>query len=309
MKRFFAALVVVICVSGTISAADKQLLGLMMPDAKVLAGMNVMQVRTSPYGQYLLSQGPFSQPQFQQFIQATGFDPLRDITELVAATPGLPDKTGLLAARGTFNVAQIVAFVKMTGTTVDESQGVPLISSPDGAMAIALVDSTLALAGDPNSVIAALARRSAPSTLDPVLLVKAGSLSASDDAWVVTTINPAAAGLPGGGKSANGIDLAVLQNVQQSSAGVKFGTSVNVTAEVVADTPQNADTLASLVRLVVQMAQLNPPSAELAAVTQNLAIKTAGTAIQLTLSIPEDMIEQMGPAKHGAAVRKVAGRK
>ena len=306
MKRFFAAAVVVICVSGTMSAADKQLLGMMMPDAKVLAGMNVLQVRTSPYGQYLLSQGPFSEPQFQQFVQATGFDPLRDLTELVAATPGLPDKTGLLAVRGTFNVAQIVAFVKMTGGKVDESQGVPLIASPDGGMAIALIDSTLALAGDPNSVIAALPRRSAPSTLDPVLLAKAGSLSVSDDAWVVTTINPAAAAnLPGGGKSANGIDLAVLQNIQQSSAGVKFGTSVNVTAEVLADTPQNADALASLVRLVVQMAQLNPPSAEVAAVTQSLSIKTSGTAIQLSLSIPEDLIEQMGPAKHGPAVRKV----
>src|SRR5437879_3625710 len=121
MKRFFAVAIVVICVSGTISAADRQLLGLMMPDAKVLSGMNVTQVRNSPYGLYLLQQGPFSQPQFQQFVQATGFDPLRDITEVVAATPGMPgDKSGLVAARGTFQVAQIVAFVKMTGGKVDE---------------------------------------------------------------------------------------------------------------------------------------------------------------------------------------------
>src|SRR5436190_11248687 len=182
MRKFFAATIFVITISGTISAADRQLLGLMMPDAKVLAGMNVTQVRNSPYGQYLLLQGPFNQPHFQQFVQATGFDPLRDLTGLVAATPGMPgDKSGLAAVRGTFQIAQIVAFVKLTGGKVDESQGVPLIVSPDGQMAIALVDPTLALAGDPNSVAAALARRSAPSTLDPALVAKANALSVTED--------------------------------------------------------------------------------------------------------------------------------
>jgi hypothetical protein len=309
MKKLFVAAMVVICVSGTISAADRQLLGLMMPDAKVLAGMNVVQVRTSPYGQYLLSQGPFSQPQFQQFVQATGFDPLRDVTEVVAATSGNPgDKSGLAAVRGTFNVAQIVAFVKLTGGTVDESQGVPIIASPDGQMAIALVDSTLALAGDPNSVIAAIPRRSAPSNLDPALLGKANTLSAAEDAWAVTTMSPSAIGLPSGQGPA-GLNLNALQNIQQSSAGVKFGTSVNVTAEVVADTAQNANMLADVVRLLVQLGELNPQAAQVAPLLQNLSIKTAGTAIQLTLAIPEELIEQMGPAKHGPAVRKVVDRR
>jgi hypothetical protein len=42
-------------------------------------------------------------------------------------------------------------------------------------------------------------------------------------------------------------------------------------------------------------------------VTQNLSIKTAGTSIQLTLAIPENLIEQMGPAHKRPAVRKVVG--
>jgi hypothetical protein len=303
MKRFFAAAIVVISVSGTISAADRQLLGLMMPDAKVLAGVNIAQVRNSPYGTFLLSQSPLSQPDFQKFVQATGFDPLRDLTEIVAATPGVPgDKSGLAAARGTFDVAHIVSFVKMSGTTVDESKGVPVIASPDGQMAIALLDATTAMIGDMNSVLAALPRRSAPSTLDAALMAKANSLSVTEDAWGVTTLNPAAAGLPAG-NNPSGFDLTPLLNIQQSSAGVKFGTSVNVTAEVVADTPQNANTMADLVRLLVQMAQLNPKSAEFATVTQNLTVKTAGTAVQLMLAIPEDLIEQMGPAKKTPAVR------
>jgi hypothetical protein len=304
MKRFFAVAIVVFCVSGTISAADKQLLGLMMPDAKVLAGMNVTQVRNSPYGAYLLSQGPFNHPEFQQFVQAAGFDPLRDISELVAAATGLHEKTGLVAVRGTFSVAQIVSFVKTTGGKVDESQGVPMIVSPDGQMSIALVDSTLAMAGDPNSVTAALARRSAPSTLDPALVAKADALSVNQDAWAVTTITPTSAGLPPG-KGPNGLDLTALQNIQQSSAGVKFGTSVNVTAEVVTDTAQNANALADVARLLVQLGALNPPAAEVATLLQNVSIQTTGTAVQVSLAIPENILEQMGPTKRAPKVRKV----
>jgi hypothetical protein len=303
MKRFFTAAIFVISVSRVMSAADRQLLGMMMPDAKVLGGMNIVQVRNSPYGQYLLLQGPFNQPEFQKFVAATGFDPLRDVTEVVAATPGMPgDKSGLAAVRGTFNIAQIVAFVKLSGEKVDESQGVPMIMSPDGQVAIALVDSTLVIAGDPNSVIAALPRRSAPSTLDPVLMAKANSLSVTEDAWAVTTMNPGAVGLPAVPKQ-GGLDLTALQAIQQSSAGVKFGASVNVTAEVVADTAQNANTLADLVRLVVQLGTLNPQASEIAPVLQNLSVKTVGTAIQLSLAIPEELMEQMGPSHKAPAVR------
>ena len=311
MKSFFAAIIVVICISGTVSAADSQLVGLMMPNAQVLAGMNVMQVRNSPYGQYLLAQIPLTHPQFQQFVQATGFDPLRDITEVLAASAGVPgDKSGLVAVRGSFDISHILAFVKTMGAKVDQSQGVPVISSPDGQMAIALMDATLALAGDANSVTAAVARRSSPSAVNPALTAKATTLSSIQDAWVVSTIMPGSVGIGPGGPA--GLNLTALQNIQQSSAGVKFGASVNVTAEVVADTPQNASALADVVRLLVnlgQMSQSNPQAAQFAQVLQNLSIQTKGSAIEVSLAIPEDVVEQLSPANKPHVVRKVAERR
>jgi len=196
MKRFLAVSVVLICVSGVLSAADPQLVGLMMPDAKVLAGVHIVQAKASPYGQYLLSQIPLADPNFQQFVQATGFDPTRDITEIVAASANPQNQSGLVAARGTFDVAHLVAFAKSTGAQVDESLGVPVLPSPDGKGAIALLSNTLAVMGDVNSVTAAVARRSSPSTLDPVLTGKAATLSGSEDAWAVSTLTPGAVGLP-----------------------------------------------------------------------------------------------------------------
>ena len=42
--------------SGALPAVDSQLLNLIMPDAKVLAGVNVATAKASPFGQYVLSQ-------------------------------------------------------------------------------------------------------------------------------------------------------------------------------------------------------------------------------------------------------------
>jgi hypothetical protein len=311
MKRFLAVSVVLICVSGMLSAADPQLVGLMMPDAKVLAGVNIVQAKASPYGQYLLSQIPLADPNFQQFVQATGFDPNRDITEIVAASANPQNQSGLVAARGTFDVAHLVAFAKSTGAQVDESSGVPVLPSPDGKGAIALLSNTLAVMGDVNSVAAAVARRSNPSTLDPVLTGKAATLSGSEDAWAVSTLTPGAVGLPAPkGQGGNGsLNFNALQGIQQSSAGVKFGTSANVMAEAVLDTPQNASALAGLVQMLATLGQTNPQAAQVATVLETLSVQTKGTTVSLTLAIPEAVLEQLSPTRHAVRTRKVAERK
>jgi hypothetical protein len=306
MKRFLAGIAVLVCASGMLSAADRQLVGLMMPDAKVLAGANVVQLRGSPYGMYLLTQAPMNDPKFQQFVQSTGFDPTRDITEIVAASSDLRSQSGLVAARGTFDIPHILAFAKTAGIQVDESQGVPVLASPDGKGSIAFLDGTLAVIGDPGSVAAAIVRRSSPSTLDPALTAKATALSASQDAWAVSTMAVPAAGAPGDSGAPGGLNFSALQNIQQSSGGVKFGANVNVTAELVADTPQNATALASLVQMLAALGQTNPQKANIATVLESLTVQTKGSTVSVSLAIPETVLEQLVPTRAPARVRKVS---
>ena len=73
MKLFrFSALILAGGVSSVWAAADPQLLGLLMPDAKILAGVQMGQAKASPFGQFVLSQaGPNAQ--FDQLKAATGF--------------------------------------------------------------------------------------------------------------------------------------------------------------------------------------------------------------------------------------------
>ena len=61
--------------SGVLSAADPQLLSLVMPDAKVLAGVNVEQAKGTQFGQFVLNQMQSHDGDMQKLIQLTGFDP------------------------------------------------------------------------------------------------------------------------------------------------------------------------------------------------------------------------------------------
>ena len=69
-------------------AADSQLLNLVMPGAQVMAGVNVTTAEISPLGQYLLAQIGSNNKGLQGFMAATGFDPFKDVTEVLMASPG-----------------------------------------------------------------------------------------------------------------------------------------------------------------------------------------------------------------------------
>src|SRR5262245_34973109 len=91
-------------------AADPQLLSLVMPDAKILAGVNVEQARNSLFGQYVLSTIQPDNPELQALVNLTGFDPRRDVHELLVATNSGPGgKSGVALARGTFDIPKILA--------------------------------------------------------------------------------------------------------------------------------------------------------------------------------------------------------
>jgi hypothetical protein len=86
-------------------AADPALLNLVIPTAKVLAGVNVASATTSPFGQFILGRIAANHPPFTGF-----FDPRTDLTELLFASAADPSSPGGLAlSSGTFNVTRIAA--------------------------------------------------------------------------------------------------------------------------------------------------------------------------------------------------------
>src|SRR5947209_3118608 len=101
-----------------LAAVDPTLLSMVPPDARVLSGIQVAQSKASPFGQYILSQMSTDDPGFQKFIDETGFDPKRDLTELLVATSGTVDMSSVvLLGKGAFNPARIFTVAKNMGVT------------------------------------------------------------------------------------------------------------------------------------------------------------------------------------------------
>ncbi|MGA2722998.1 MAG: hypothetical protein ABSG79_11375 [Bryobacteraceae bacterium] len=293
--------------SGALPAADPRLLSLVMPDATVLADVNVDQAKASPFGQYVLTTLLQSQAQkLQQLATLTGFDPRQDVDELLLASNSAPgNKTGLALALGTFDPAKIAAAAQSAGAGVETYSGVSIIEDPKQQNGLAFLDSTLMVAGNLASVKAAIDRRNGGPTIPATLLAQVNQLSSTEDAWAISTVPPSTLRPPAAAPPAAGVNVQnALQTIQSASGGVKFGSVVVVTAQAQAATPADASSLGDVLELLVSMAQLQASQhPEAAALAQSLVVSTQGSTVKFTLSLPEDQIQQL--VKPKAAARKV----
>jgi hypothetical protein len=287
--------------SGVLSAADPQLLNLVMPDVKVMADINVEQAKASPFGQYVLTQ--VETQQLTQIAALTGFDPTKDVNELLFAGNGAAQHSGLALALGNFNVAAIAKVIAVQKVVTETYQDVTIYENAQKEAGLAFLGSSIAVAGDLANVKAAIDRVSAPSILPASLITEIGQLSAANDAWALTTVSPStlkqSAGtlVPGLG---NGADN-VLGTVQSASGGIKFGTNVVLTAQAQADTAQNATAAAGLIQFVVNMAQMKASDEpQLQALAKALTVSASGTTVNLSLSMPSDQFQELVHPKAAA---------
>ena len=85
--RLQTALLSLILSASAVFAADSTLLNLVMPEARMVAGMDVERARDSFLGRKLMEQLDTKAGDFAKFVAMTGFDPRRDLREVIIATP------------------------------------------------------------------------------------------------------------------------------------------------------------------------------------------------------------------------------
>ena len=302
--------------SASAFAADTQLLNLVMPDAQIMAGINVTNAEITPFGQYLLARITANDAGLQSFITQTGFDPTKDVTEILAASTGNPPTpAGLLLAKGSFNVSQLLtAIASDKNHQVSTYGGATLITSTKASdnFGLAFPGGSIAIAGDLASVKAAIDRSGGVNSINPALATQVQQLSTTEDAWSVSNESLGAlipGGVGGGTGSANAFaaqTLQIVKNIQSANSGVKFGTNVQFTAQAVADTPQNAQSLADVIKMVAGLAAMSAAGqsgegAALGQLVQSLQVSTSGATVNISASIPESQIE----AVLNAQVKKV----
>ncbi|HLY15597.1 MAG TPA: hypothetical protein VKR61_00165 [Bryobacteraceae bacterium] len=292
-------------------AADPELLSLAPPDSQVMAGVNVEQVMLSPLGQHLLMQAEQqSDSGLQKLIDTTGFDPRHDLREiLVVGRPA--DSSGIVLARGTFNVPRIMQAALANKGTVESYKGVQIVKgSSQEKQVIAFPDSTLAIMGEAADVHAAIDRKSAPTAVSAALAVQVNLASTTGDAWFVSMVPPAQLQPKQNGNAGaqnQGLNpLAMLQNVQQLNGNVKFGAYVVVTVKAISPTAQDASVLSDQLKGLLGMAAMaagkEQATTPAVALLQKLNISSDGTTTTASLSIPEQQIEGMMKMSGPAAV-------
>jgi hypothetical protein len=285
----------------TASAADSQLLSLVMPDAKVIAGVNLDSAKSSTFGIYLISQLQANAAALQQLVTLTGFDPTRDLHEILAATNavGVGAHTGIALARGNFDVAKITALATLSGALTETYSGVTIIEDPKQAGGAAFLDATLVVAGDIPAVKAAIDRPHSGQSLPSSVVALVNQWSSLEDAWVVTTVPPYTLTPPSGVPSVPGLGAnaqGIFQKILGAGAGVKFGTTVVLTVQATADNAQDATTLVQTLQLLVNIAQMQTgtnPNPNLTALLQGLSISAKGATLSITVSLPEAQIQQL----------------
>ena len=315
MKAQLISATLLTAFSGVLSAADPQLLNLVMSDAKVIAGVNVEQAKGTQFGQYVLNQIQTHDADMQKLITLTGFDPRRDVREVLVASDGVPQsKTGLALARGNFDIAKITAAATTQGKDVitEAYAGVTILEDTKATHGIAFLDSTTVVAGDLASVKGAIDRRSNTQPLPAALLVKINQWSTAQDAWGISVVPPASLA-PAQATGAHGPNamLSSAQSVQQAYGGVKFGANVVFTSEAVCDTAQNASALGDLVKFMVNMAQMQGGGQDpkLAALANSVTVTPSGTSLKVTASLPQDVFTQMLQPAHKVGGSGVHTRK
>jgi len=305
------------------AAVTPALLNLVMPDATVVSGMNVDQSIQSPFGQYILSQMQFNDTEFQQLLTATGFDPRKDLHEILAATPSNGSSTthsGLLLGRGVFNPAMIISTATAKGAVLTSYKGFTLIgpppststTTPQTSVAVSFLDGATAAMGDPASVMAAIDRKIASAKFSGPLADSATTVSANNSAWFATNtplsdFMSARAGTSLGPVAQSGL----MQSIIAASGGVQFGTTaLTLTADCVTANPQNAQALVDVMKFFVSMiagnANANPGVASL---VNSAQFAVNGSTAHISLLLPEAQVEQLlmpkanGVRKRPAAVR------
>jgi len=271
-------------------AADPDLLKLVMPDAALLVGIRLDQIRVSPLGQMILSQISVPDEELKKVVAAIGFNPVTDLDEVLIAAPAVPGAQQVLVlVRGRFEPARLAALAAMGGGEVSSFQGVEIatLKQAQQAFALASLDRTTMVLGDPKSVRGAIARRTTGLRVSPKLVARADALAKLYDLWVISLVPPGqmAKGVPDP-KLGSLLKGDAFQGIQEASGGIRLGRDIQVAFEVVTRSEKDATSLADVSKFILGLA-LTQGKPEQAKLLESLQLSTEGTRVRFGLTIPE----------------------
>ena len=211
----------------------------------------------------LLATSPFS-----------GFDPFKDIDEVVLATTGTgQNPPALIIITGRFDPAKMAQGARAY-------HNVPLIQNAKSKQVMAVLDASTLLAGDPPLVKAAIDRASSNVAAGP-LAARIEDLRGRYDLWAFADHLDAAAAVPAGSLPPS---AEALRSLDRFWFGAAFTRTFELAGELHLRTAKDASHIAAILRDFEKQAKAKMDASSPA----RIEITTAENSVALAVSIPEE---------------------
>jgi len=255
---------------------------------------------------------------YDEFVAATGFDPLRDVEAVTGAGWKEGDQgRGLVVVTARYNRAAVAAFLKQQKDVATEVyQGVELFGSneqPAGKNhgAVALLDDRTIIAGDSAAVRQAIDRRGNPTQsvlANQSLMSRVNQIGAENQIWAVTGApgnlmnTPLPAPVPNLPVAGQANIARILSGLQASTFGLSAAADMRMRAEAACASEDDARALAEAGRGLLAIARLMAPRQQPQAlqVLNSFQIEQYGNQVKVTAQIPAAVLDQL--AQHPQAL-------
>jgi len=302
LRTALSALALVAAISSPLAAADPAMLKAVMPDAEFIGGADVDRIMNSPFGQFALSKIGAEEEKLQKMIEMTGFDPRRDLREVMVASKNMSGKgNAVVMARGNFDAAKLTAAASVHGAVLNSYNGVTVfaLNPKKESEGIVALLAGIAIGGPSEDVKAAVDRFQSGSGDAPAIAAQAIEASAKWDAWAVSNGSPSKfAGKISNPDLGGALKGDVLQAITRTSGGVRFGANVEIGGEAVMRSEQDAAALVDVYKFLMSMVQMNAPKAgAISSPVQSLFgsanVTASGVTVKFTAQLPQADLEKL----------------
>lgn len=324
---------------------DRSLLALLPPNATTLVGVDLERLKGTTLYRHIEEdsrKGPGGS-HFDDFMAATGFDPRRDVQELLVASwmdPGLKenDQQFVAVARGQFNTSAIGREIRKENKVRAENyrgfevflpeegskrapkdaarnrqkQGVA--GTPHEQGAFAFLDDRTALAGTRPALFAALDRKASggPSLLsNSGLLSRAQAISATNQVWAVSEKpgNVVSRAFPKN-DSIEGSNFArIFASMQNSTFALDLMNGLDLKAVGLCKTAEDAKTLGDAARGFVAIGRLaaSQKEPELMSVLDGIRVEERNNELNVFVQMDQRTLEKLLEKKPSRGPVRSAG--
>jgi hypothetical protein len=282
---FLAVLLTIVgCSSAQLGSSriDPGLAALVPGDTIMLSGVRMAELRSTPLYQKLIANQRMSE--VDDFARKTGFDPRRDVQEMLTASDGVDT---VVLARGAFKIQPPAGFKKST------YKGVAIYSQSDAGYAI--LDNATAVAGVERAVRKVIDQKQSGGPGAKALLDRARALPSGGQIWFVANgwgkLADYFNGQPGNVSNIGRI----VQSIESATATVDLRSGVVANAQGQCRTEQDAKNLADAARGMVGMGRLTVPEKqpEMLRLFDGIKVDQQQRSIVLNVQIPPDLLDSL----------------